>query len=524
MSKLKVLFLATDPYAADGTPLRIPEDVRQIRERVLRVARARVEFDFCLAAQPGDLIQGLRDDRPDVVHFSCHGEADGLHLTAADGWGAHRVPAAALADLVKTYPGDIRLVVLNACHSYAQAKELAGIVGCAIGTRIAIPDDAAITFGASFYRAVARGLSVRAAFETARAEVGVHHPGVEIGHELVVRRDVDAASLVLVPRGMGRWGRSMARTGAAAAALAGVLLGADVIRPSPPQPPLPVVCESGATPPPRKLATSAEPAPAGGRRAAPADDLEAAVSLCRAGNYDAALPLFERAARAGEPEAMAYAGILLMGGHGARADTQRAIDWIEKARDRRNARGMNALGEARERGDGVPRSLHLAQHWYRAAAEEKGFAPAMRNLGRLYRAEGRYEEALHWFRKAAGGGSADAMADVGRLYEEGRVGPPDGVRALAWYREPARRGLAHGMYSVGRAYQDGIGVGRDLVQAREWYEKAARAGSPDAMNSMGLLYLQGWGVRKSRRRAIYWFRLGERAGSALAAANLDALD
>src|SRR5215217_6390443 len=116
MSKVKVLFFAADPLSAppDGHTARLmlDEDVRQIRQKV-RAAEHRddLEFDLRLAARTDDLLQALNETRPQVVHFSGHGQNEGLVLVSADGRRPHVVPATALEQLFQVFRGDIRVVV-----------------------------------------------------------------------------------------------------------------------------------------------------------------------------------------------------------------------------------------------------------------------------------------------------------------------------------------------------------------------------------------------------------------------------
>jgi hypothetical protein len=204
MSKVKVLFFAADPLSRppDGREPRLllDEDVREIRVKV-RAAEHRdaLDFDYRLATRPDDLLQGLNETRPQLVHFSGHGGSQGLMLMDPHGQHAHCVDAVALSQLFRAFRGDIRLVVLNACLSLRQAEAIADVVGCAIGTPGAISDAAAITFGAAFYRAVAFGHSVKAAFDQACTALALSHFTERDCPRLVARRDVDPARIVLVP-------------------------------------------------------------------------------------------------------------------------------------------------------------------------------------------------------------------------------------------------------------------------------------------------------------------------------------
>jgi CHAT domain len=203
MPKLEVLFFSADPKSAPphgrSPRLLLDEDMRRIQEKV-RAARHRdaIRFEWRPAARPDDLIQALNEVKPQVVHFSGHGGSEGLVLVGEDGL-PQRVGAAALTHLFRVFRGDIRLVVLNACFSVAQARAIADCVGCAIGTRGEISDGAAITFGASLYRAIAFGHSVQAAFDQARASLALEHIAEADCPELLCADNIDPEKLFLIP-------------------------------------------------------------------------------------------------------------------------------------------------------------------------------------------------------------------------------------------------------------------------------------------------------------------------------------
>jgi len=523
MSKVRVLFFAADPLSAppDGRNPRLllDEDMRTIQERVRAAThRDALKFDWRFAARPEDLVQALSETVPAVVHFSGHGAAGGLVLVGPGG-DPQPVSAAALRQLFQVFRGKIRVVVLNACLSLPQAEAIAEVVGCAIGTRRPISDPAAITFGASFYSAIAFGRSVKAAFDRAVAELGLAHPGEEDCPHLVVRPGVDPARLVLVSPH-----RQLLARVAAAAALVGaaVIATLDVTRPHPTSQAEQPDCgwEGGEGGAPRALVGGSgapAPPPAAG---AVASDLETAKVLHGDRKYAEALPLFRRAAEAGDAEAMVLLGIAYLRGEGTRADPDSAFRWIHAAAVKRDPRGMTELGWLYQNGLGTERSPHLAKHWYEAAANEKGWVEAMRRLASLYRDEGNHDSALRWYRDAVHAGSLDARVDAGWMYETGAAGSADVKEALCLYRTAAEAGSASGMLAMGRVYQNAVGVARDYAEAKKWYQKAVDRGSADAMMRMGDLYNNGWGVPRDSLEAIRWYRRAREAGSRVAAGNL----
>jgi TPR repeat protein len=77
--------------------------------------------------------------------------------------------------------------------------------------------------------------------------------------------------------------------------------------------------------------------------------------------------------------------------------------------------------------------------WYRKAADA-GDVAAMVNLGVLLRKQGKEDQAMQWYRKAADAGDADAMFNLGAMLAE--QGEED--QAVQWYRKAADAGRREG--------------------------------------------------------------------------------
>jgi TPR repeat protein len=530
MKKVKVLFFTADPRLGrpGGEPLELAEDLRQIRRHV-RQARYghRLVFDPHGAARADDLIDLLENTDAQVVHFSGHGGEEGLQLVGRGGQRPHLVDAAALKRLFRTGHGAVRLAVLSACSSEAEAQAIADVVGCAIGTLTEIGDDAAITFNSRFYQAIANGHAVHHAHEKACAALQVHRiPKREYPRVFVRDSRADLADLVLVKT------HRIVPSRMAAAVVAFVLTSA-MVR-IPPRPVLPELTASdvacGAVSP-----VSGIRSPAGGGAAAserPGEPMGAAATLAnakafyQARNYDEAAHAFEQAAQAGNGEAMGCLGYMYLSGRGRDPQPATGIEWLRRAAsEERDAHGMYALAMAYLNGHGGDRVEHLADDWLEKAAAQD-YAEAMRSLGILHQAkmnDSSYRQALDWYRKALNAGSVDARVDIGRMYEWGLAVRRNPAEAYRWYHSAAVARSPHGMLAVGKSYEKGVGVPQDYAQAMRWYRKAAKAGSAEAMNSMGVLYENGLGVRKSRGKAIRWYEHAAQAGSPLAKGNLAAL-
>ncbi len=151
------------------------------------------------AVRPDDLLQALLEVKPHIVHFSVHGSS-ATELILLDAQGNPKpVSQEALVHLFKTLKDNVRIVVLNACYSQSQAEAIAKTIDCTVGMNRAIGDEAAITFAASFYRALGFGRSVKEAFELGRAALLLDGILEDETPELLSRPGVEAAGLILIP-------------------------------------------------------------------------------------------------------------------------------------------------------------------------------------------------------------------------------------------------------------------------------------------------------------------------------------
>jgi diguanylate cyclase (GGDEF)-like protein len=164
MQKLKILFLAANPR--DTSSLQIDEEIRAISNK-LSASEFRECFDIfsAWAVRADDLLQVLNQYKPHIVHFSGHGNEQGEIILVGRNGISKPVPKQAFTSLFKALKDNIKLVIINSCNSSVQAEAISDVIDCVIGMNTTIGDQAAITFSASFYRAVGFGRTLQAAFE-----------------------------------------------------------------------------------------------------------------------------------------------------------------------------------------------------------------------------------------------------------------------------------------------------------------------------------------------------------------------
>ncbi|HST60351.1 MAG TPA: CHAT domain-containing protein [Longimicrobium sp.] len=550
MSKVEILYFAADPLSVtrDGIapPLQLGQEVRKIRHRV-RAAKHRhaLRFDVHLATRTEDLIQAFSEARPQVVHFSGHGGANGLKFEGPDGGGPQSVSADALAQLFTTFRGDIRLVVLNACYSEPQARAIADAVGCAIGTCGPISDTAAITFASTFYSGIAFGESVQTAWERAATALALDGIPEKECPKILTGKGVYAKQLVLVPDAQEPGPEPMPRWEGILISLVGALslLGAMVLDvsfgPALALSLVPVLITAGLMRYARSPVARGAMRPA--RTALSAVMLSAAAMLggtsvvkSIGGEQETAPQGIQLAVCTQEGTArplglLTPAGVSRTpGGESgvegelaeAKADYEAgnydaAFLSFQRAADAGSAEAMGYVGTSHLCGEGTERQPDLARLWLLRAAQE-GDARAMYALGVAHEARQIFQNptlsrARNWYRKSASLGYVDAMRSLGRLHRA------DGAAdsALVWYDKAAGAGSVEALVDAGRIYEEGrLAGGTNLDSARVRYHKAAEQGSARARFEMGRIYQEGVGVRRDYAVAIVWYKRAATVGSA----------
>lgn len=122
-------------------------------------------------------------------------------------------------------------------------------------------------------------------------------------------------------------------------------------------------------------------------------------------------------------------------------------------------------------------------------------------LARGLFADGKKEQALSAFRKAAEMGSAQAMAFIGASYKIGAGAKRDLVKALSWFERSAEAGNVSGQVFAALMHRDGQGTEKNPLLAAQWLQFAIAEDNPDAMYHYALMLDQGAGLVKDPNRA-----------------------
>ncbi|TDU80773.1 CHAT domain-containing protein [Prosthecobacter fusiformis] len=150
------------------TPLQTGRE----QNAIMRAVGGHFQLESIFAANPADLVHQIAIHRPQVIHFAGHGTGkEGLLFEGRSGesilltWKALNQLLAA-----KELMASVQLIVLNACWSISQAKEISAAGPDAVGMKRDVLDTLAVAFADSFYQTL-RSLSPAGACAAAIAAV-----------------------------------------------------------------------------------------------------------------------------------------------------------------------------------------------------------------------------------------------------------------------------------------------------------------------------------------------------------------
>lgn len=193
---INVLLLASQPWGS--TMVDLLDEIRQVRWEIDKSAYGeRVELQACPAARITDLLDGLSRHRPSAIHISGRGVPEGILLTAPTGRVAP-ISVEALIQLARFGTDGLSFAFFNVPDSLSFAGAAAQHLPAAIGLDGEMEPGAARVFAGQFYSAIARGFSVRTAFQQARATLNRFPPRVQEVPVLCHRAEIDPHRVILV--------------------------------------------------------------------------------------------------------------------------------------------------------------------------------------------------------------------------------------------------------------------------------------------------------------------------------------
>jgi hypothetical protein len=195
---LTVLYLTADPDK--NRSLRVDAEVNKVKEAIRGSEyRDNIRVEYSPAASLKNLLDGLNDFKPQIIHFSGHGDKVGIAMdngkisNAAD----ESVSFSLLAKALAATDNPPIVAVLNSCESSGARKVLLKLGLIVVSMKTEISDIAAISFAPRFYAAVAGGQSIKSAFRQGKVAVEAASITEKDTPQLFFPNDVNPAKIIL---------------------------------------------------------------------------------------------------------------------------------------------------------------------------------------------------------------------------------------------------------------------------------------------------------------------------------------
>jgi tetratricopeptide (TPR) repeat protein len=172
--KQKILFIAANP--SNESRLQTDLEFRIIKAEIRRGTH-RDAFEFLqpqLAVTISELVRAM-NDRPHIVHFSGHGDKEGIIITTENNESVV-LPISAMDRLFKPLIGITKIVILNSCYSAEQAKSISRYGIYVVGNNLPIGDKAAIDFAKGLYNGLSEGKNFETAYNDAQIVLMTESP------------------------------------------------------------------------------------------------------------------------------------------------------------------------------------------------------------------------------------------------------------------------------------------------------------------------------------------------------------
>lgn len=200
------------------------------------------------------------------------------------------------------------------------------------------------------------------------------------------------------------------------------------------------------------------------------------------------------------------------------------LEALKRAAQKGDAIAARKLGEIYISGAWVPASLSQSQYWFKMSADKGDI------LGQIAYAKGvlrastggsgvaEYEK---YIAMAASGGSAEGKFLLADFYARSND-EQQRKRSLQLLKESAELGFVEAIASMGKIYQEGELVKKDYKVALDYLARAS--GSGLANYHLGIAYEKGWGVARSSDRAFLAYRRSSELGYTAARERMLAVD
>ena len=196
---MKILFLSANPRKTGR--LRLDKEFWEIRGSiVVSKARNEVFIQFRTAVKSSKVQEFITKEKPDIVHFSGHGNFQGDIILEDEKRNPHPISPQEFAAMFKIVDNQIKCVVLSCCYSAIAAKEISRFVDCVIGIKTDLEDESAIAFASAFYLALGENKDLQISFDFAISEFLLKGGLIEEKPELFVQPEINPSKTYFITK------------------------------------------------------------------------------------------------------------------------------------------------------------------------------------------------------------------------------------------------------------------------------------------------------------------------------------
>lgn len=194
---MKILFFSSNPNRTGI--LRLDKEFWEIRGSIAVSRSSKNVFIQFVAATKPKLVQDLIErEKPDIVHFSGHGNTNGEIVLEDRNRNPLQISPENFVSMFGASENHLKCVVLNCCYSNKAAKLINRIVDCVIGIKTDIDDQSAIAFASAFYLALGERKNLQIAFDFAINEFLLNGGLIEQKPELFTHSKVNPWETFLI--------------------------------------------------------------------------------------------------------------------------------------------------------------------------------------------------------------------------------------------------------------------------------------------------------------------------------------
>lgn len=194
---MKILFLSSNPNRTGI--LRLDTEFWEIRGSIaVSKASKNVFLKFVTATKPKMVQDLIEREKPDIVHFSGHGNTNGEIILEDKNRNPLQISPENFTSMFRVGKNHMKCAVLNCCYSDKAAKLIKKNVDCVIGIKADIYDQSAIAFASAFYLALGEKKNLQIAFDFAINEFLLEGGLIEQKPELFIQSKRNTWEIYLI--------------------------------------------------------------------------------------------------------------------------------------------------------------------------------------------------------------------------------------------------------------------------------------------------------------------------------------